>query len=69
MNLCKIGFHGWEIIQEEKYKDALSMLLGMPSQYKHRKCRRCEKTQWQEVHCLGLNPPKYLRCWYNLEMY
>lgn len=61
---CKIGWHLWETA-EATYNNMGDELLGMPDTNATRKCLLCDKEQIQDIHCLGLNPPKYVKTWYN----
>jgi len=58
--LCKIGIHGYDYdfkaknpMDETDYQDST------------RVCRHCGKSQLLDVHCLGMNPPAYVKTWYN----
>lgn len=48
------------------YENKLSEELALPLKHETRTCRKCGKTQWLDVYCLGLNPPRYVKSWFNV---
>lgn len=59
--LCRVGSHqylynmrGGISTKEEEKQGSLRL------------CARCGKKQKLDVHCLGLNPPTYVRNWVNI---
>jgi hypothetical protein len=52
---CKLGLHNWKILKRSA--------LGEPG---IRQCIHCYKTQREFVHCLGMNPPEYVRNWHTI---
>lgn len=67
VNLCKMGVHSYKQTQDNTYRNANDEKLGIQKQRARRVCRKCSKVQEMEVHCLGLNPPKYVRTWLNVK--
>ena len=63
---CVFGFHNWGNYTEAKYGDFRSEMLAIPIEYATRTCSCCGKKQYEDVHCLGLNPPEYYKQWRNL---
>ena len=61
--LCTIGLHKFNTIRIAKYDSCTDEVLGLPSISEQRKCSRCDLTQKLDVHCLGLNPPQYVKTW------
>lgn len=57
--LCKIGFHKWEYTSPI-YESETTKRLAIPEKKGYRICSKCGKKQILFVHCLGLNPPKYI---------
>lgn len=64
--ICCLGLHDWKILNDAEYLNAHFENTGVPIKRKCRICTKCGKLQEQEVHCLGLNPPKYIRDWLNV---
>jgi hypothetical protein len=62
--LCRLGIHKWQYTAGV-YGHLYAEYLQMASQPATRTCTRCPKKQVEEVHCLGLNPPQFLRSWHN----
>lgn len=60
---CKIGLHDWEVTPAV-YASPFDEQIGMTDNPATRKCNNCTKKQTEDVHCLGLNPPKYTKTWY-----
>jgi hypothetical protein len=58
-------FHRW-IYTPAVYSDAISETLGIPHIPATRTCSVCNKLELQDIHCLGLNPPKYHFTWYQV---
>lgn len=56
---CKLGFHSWTGIYQysEIQKSSWESIQAI------RCCKYCEKYEELDVHCLGLNPPEYVRTW------
>ncbi|GBG14852.1 phosphoenolpyruvate synthase [Novimethylophilus kurashikiensis] len=63
---CFFGHHRWRYTPAEFY-DEHSQRLGIVMKPATRTCCRghCGKLQKEDLHCLGLNPPEYVRTWYN----
>lgn len=59
---CKLGIHDWKITREEAGVTDILVEIEM-----QRTCQRCGKMQERDTHCLGLNPPEYIRMWKNIE--
>lgn len=59
-------FHRW-IYTPAIYLDKISEELAIPTEPSYRKCTICGKTQQEDKHCLGLNPPSYVSTWYTTE--
>ena len=59
MKLCFIGLHKWELVRPVSYYYR-RWLVKKPAL---RKCEHCGKVQQLNEHCLGLNPPRYVREW------
>ncbi len=59
---CKLGIHDWKITREES--GVCKIMVQVEAQ---RTCQRCGKMQEQDTHCLGLNPPEYIKSWHNIE--
>ena len=60
--LCKIGIHKWNhtrAIYSNNFGDG-----GLPITPAKRVCE-CGKKQYLDVHCLGMNPPEFVRTWRN----
>lgn len=57
--------HRWEYT-EAVYGNDLMERLGIPQQKARRECKSCGKIQYQDIHCLGLNPPIYIKKWRDL---
>ena len=57
--LCKIGWHKW-VYTSSKYSSRTEYRLALPTKTGSRECARCGKVQWEDRHCLGLNPPEYI---------
>jgi len=66
-NLCKLGIHSWDYVQKNVYRTAKEAELGIQKIRARRVCKKCGWAQEQEVHCLGLNPPKYTKHWFNID--
>lgn len=64
--LCKIGLHKW-IYTSAVYLNEIERLAGMPAEEATRGCMYCEAFQREEIYCLGLNPPDYVRTWINTD--
>jgi len=62
ITLCKFGIHKWEY-HEAEYSDVLMRALEIPSKPKERICKKCGKTEYLDVHCLGMNPPEFVYTW------
>lgn len=62
---CLLGLHKWEITPAV-YDSVQAQLLAIPTQEASRTCRCCGKTQVEDRHCLGLNPPQYDSTWYTV---
>lgn len=62
--MCKLGIHFWHHTPAT-YIDAAAERLSIPSTEAVRTCRCCGKSQNEDRHCLGLNPPEYARTWRN----
>jgi hypothetical protein len=62
--LCRIGFHDY-IYTPAVYRNEQEARMGMPVLEAKRECCRCQKTQYRDEHCLGVNPPEYVYRWYN----
>jgi len=65
--LCKLGIHKFKKIHENSYSNEMLRRLAVQKVKAQRKCLRCSKLQEQEIHCLGLNPPKYIREWIDIK--
>lgn len=63
--LCAIGFHKWRYTPAT-YINYTSELLGITEKDATRTCEKCKRSQVQDIHCLGLNPPAYVKTWYDL---
>lgn len=63
--LCMFGFHKYKQLNENIYYNDATKRLAIPSIKARRVCIRCGKLQEQEIHCLGLNPPQYIKEWYD----
>ena len=55
-------FHTWIYI-EATYKTEQDKLLGITLKNRLRTCTKCKKVEYSSIHCLGLNPPKYIEEW------
>jgi hypothetical protein len=68
-NLCKLGIHWphWDYVTKAKYDSAKLAEMAIPIKRARRVCSNCGRAQEQEVHCLGLNPPKYTKHWFNID--
>lgn len=62
---CALGVHDWYITQHAVYPSETAERLGISTQNTERACTRCGREQYEDVHCLGLNPPEYVRTWLN----
>lgn len=60
--LCMLGFHTWTHTLAE-YPNEQAERLALPSRRATRKCT-CGAAQEEHEHCLGLNPPTYVKNWY-----
>lgn len=59
---CLVGMHIWEYVSYDK----LRLMFGKDDIPKDsRTCSHCRKYQELEVHCLGMNPPRYTKHWIN----
>ena len=65
--LCKIGIHKYKLLNDNLYHDTAFENLKIPYVKARRQCLRCNKLQEQEIHCLGMNPPKYMSIWFDLQ--
>ena len=54
--------HEW-IITEAVYTSDTQKKLGLYNRPELRRCRQCGAVDILMVHCLGLNPPKYIVRW------
>ena len=61
---CFLGLHKY-IYTEPVYRNYTEERLGITLRPATRVCQCCGKSQAQEIHCLGLNPPEYCKFWYN----
>ncbi len=64
--ICSLGIHDWEIVCYAEYENVRAEVMAHANHRKRRVCKECGKTQEEDVHCLGLNPPKYTRHWENV---
>lgn len=55
--------HSWKYSEPVKEYYDFDYVCEIEEQ---RVCVRCGKQQIKDVHCLGLNPPKYVEIWRNL---
>ena len=55
-------FHSWEYTPAV-FGNELMERLGIPQQNARRVCKKCGAVQIQDIHCLGFNPPKYIKTW------
>lgn len=62
--LCRVGIHSW-VTTPATYVNELQRAIALPKTQGSRKCRRCGACQIEDIHCLGLNPPKYVSTWRN----
>lgn len=62
-----IGKHNWERVQDNKFHSLIDAKLGIQEQRARRTCIRCGKSQEMDVHCLGLNPPRYIKIWFDVK--
>lgn len=60
--LCKIGIHDWQYTPAV-YRSAQEERLALAEKDATRTCRCCPKTQVEDRHCLGFNPPEYVSTW------
>lgn len=60
--LCLIGFHKW-VYTPATFANFQSEILGIAEKDSTRCCSVCKKTQAQDIHMLGLNPPDYTYTW------
>lgn len=67
VNLCRMGLHNWKRTKKSTYADATCEKHGIQEQVATRVCRKCDKVQELDIHCLGLNPPKYVRRWFYVD--
>lgn len=60
--LCKLGVHVWFYQNEVVYhpNGEWIALCAVPAT---RRCTMCDKHQFRDEHCLGLNPPTYVYSW------
>lgn len=58
--LCFIGIHNWN--QTYFPVDNFTATVNPPE----RTCDWCHKKQKLDVHCLGLNPPEFIKTWYDI---
>lgn len=58
--------HDWHYMAPKHFAVPNAEELCIESAPATRKCAKCGKTQYRERHCLGLNPPEYVVCWYDL---
>ena len=57
--LCRFGVHKWEYTSPV-YENMMLKRLAIPEKEGYRICSKCGKKQKLFIHCLGLNPPKYI---------
>jgi len=62
--LCAFGLHRWVYVKGVEL-DGLSIELGIYKENPKRRCTKCRKVQEQDVHCLGVNPTRYVKTWMN----
>lgn len=63
--MCFFGLHKWlitEILEDKLISDG-----NLISDDMYRICEHCGKLQKLDIHCLGLNPPEYIREWRNID--
>lgn len=58
----KFGYCYWEEFAANEFWGTHMIIQ---TRYLHRRCRICGKVQHQDVHCLGLNPPEYVKTWHD----
>lgn len=56
---CKLGIHSWT--GSYQYSEIQKSFWEFVQSI--RVCKHCGKKEELDVHCLGLNPPKYVRTW------
>jgi hypothetical protein len=56
---CKLGIHSWtgSFQCSEIQKSTWEIIQSI------RACKHCGKKEELDIHCLGLNPPEYVRTW------
>ena len=58
--------HEW-IIHEAVYQSDAARQMRITIRPELRRCRSCGAVDILEVHCLGLNPPKYIVHWVTVD--
>jgi len=59
-------FHKWKYTPAT-YRTPLDERLSIPLTPSKRVCKICGKTQEEDRHCLGLNPPEYYSRWITVQ--
>ena len=62
--MFKLHLHKWKYVPAVFENDRQER-LGIAVENATRTCSVCGKTQSQDIHCLGLNPPEYVYTWVN----
>ncbi len=63
---CVVGLHQWTHTEAE-YACAQAERLAVATKEATRTCTCCGKTQYEDRHLLGLNPPEYYSVWRTLQ--
>jgi len=56
---CRVGIHDWKY----KMNGKISPIDYSENEGSTRVCTSCNRTETLSVHCLGLNPPRYINNW------
>ncbi len=64
---CLVGLHSW-LATPAVYADETAERLAIPLESGSRTCLHCDKTQVEDRHCLGLNPPEYYSTWHTTQL-